>query len=132
MASSAPLAGRAAELNRLHEAAAAARRGQGRIVVLLGEAGIGKSRLVEETLATTGAEGWRVIVGRSYETEQMLALGVWAGAFRAAGLAARRDALADLGAAGRAELARLLPDLADPVVAPAASAARRYDLRVVS
>ena len=96
------------------EAEAAARRGHGRVVVLLGEAGIGKSRLVEETLATTGAEGWRVIVGRSYETEQMLALGVWAGAFRAAGLTVRRDAQADLGAAWRAELARLMPDLADP------------------
>src|SRR5262245_2767468 len=112
--SSAPLAGRAAGLDRLHEAAAAARRGQGRVVVLLGEAGIGKSRLVEEMLATTDAQGWRVIVGRSYETEQMLALGVWAGAFHVAGLTARRDALADLGAAWRAELARFLPDLADP------------------
>jgi DNA-binding SARP family transcriptional activator/tetratricopeptide (TPR) repeat protein len=111
---SAPLAGRAVELDRLHEAATAAQRGHGRVVVLLGEAGIGKSRLVEETLATTGAHGWRVIVGRSYETEQMLALGVWAGAFRAAGLTVRRDAVADLGAAWRAELARLLPDLADP------------------
>jgi DNA-binding SARP family transcriptional activator len=112
--SSAPLAGRAVEVDRLHEAAAAARRSQGRVVVLLGEAGIGKSRLVEETLATTGAGGWRLIVGRSHETEQMLALGVWAGAFRAAGLTVRRDGLADLGAAYRAELARLLPDLADP------------------
>src|SRR5262245_12423151 len=111
--SSAPLAGRAAELDRLHEAAAAARRGQGRVVVLLGEAGIGKSRLVEETLATTGSQGWRVIVGRSYETEQMLALGVWAGAFHAAGLAVGREARAELGTAWRAELARLLPDLAD-------------------
>ncbi|HEY7040331.1 MAG TPA: AAA family ATPase [Methylomirabilota bacterium] len=111
--SSAPLAGRAAELDRLQEAAAAARRGHGRVVVLLGEAGIGKSRLVEETVATTGAEGWRVIVGRSYETEQMLALGVWAGALRTAGPTARREALADLGGAWRAELARLLPDLAD-------------------
>ncbi|HEY7203526.1 MAG TPA: AAA family ATPase [Methylomirabilota bacterium] len=111
---SAPLAGRAGELGRLHEVAAEARRGRGRVVVLLGEAGIGKSRLVEEVLAKTGAEGWRVIVGRSYETERMLALGVWAGAFRAAGLTARREALADLGATWRAELARLLPDLADP------------------
>jgi len=111
--SSAPLTGRAVEVDRLTEAAAAARRGEGRVVVLLGEAGIGKSRLVEETLATTGATGWRVIVGRSYETEQMLALGVWAGAFRAAGLTARPDALADLGPLWRAELARLLPDLAD-------------------
>ena len=110
----APLAGRVGELDRLNEAAAAARRGRGRVVVLLGEAGIGKSRLVDEVLATTGAEGWRVIVGRSYETERMLALGVWAGAFRAAGLADRRETLADLSPAWRAELARLLPDVAEP------------------
>src|SRR4029453_18522175 len=68
--------------------------------------------------------GWPVILGRSYETEQMLALGVWAGAFRAAGLAARRDALADLGAAWRAELARVPPHLPRPH-ARAPRAARR-------
>jgi DNA-binding SARP family transcriptional activator len=111
---SAPLIGRAPELERLSEVAAAARRGHGRVVVILGEAGIGKSRLVEELLALTGARGWRVIPGRSHETERMLALGVWAGSFRAAGLTARREALADLGPAWRAELARLLPDLAEP------------------
>lgn len=128
--SSAPLAGRAVELRRLNEAAVAARRGHGRVVVVLGEAGIGKSRLVEETVARTGAQGWRLIVGRSHETEQMLALGVWAGALRAAGPSARRDELADLGAAWRAELARLLPDLAEPdprTAPPAGSELRLFE-----
>ncbi len=43
-----PLVGRAAELNTLLDAWASARAGGGRAVILQGEAGIGKSRLIEE------------------------------------------------------------------------------------
>ncbi len=109
----APLAGRADELGRLLDEAAGARNGNGHIVALLGEAGIGKSRLVEEIEQTVIAEGWRVIAGRAHETEQMLALGVWAAALRAAGFASPCAAVGELGPAWRSELARLLPDLAE-------------------
>ncbi|HEX5451229.1 MAG TPA: adenylate/guanylate cyclase domain-containing protein, partial [Candidatus Limnocylindrales bacterium] len=43
-----PLVGRAEEMTRLTEALADARLGHGRVVELIGEPGIGKSRLVEE------------------------------------------------------------------------------------
>ncbi|MET0427138.1 MAG: AAA family ATPase [Microvirga sp.] len=43
-----PLVGREAELGRLREAWAGARTGQGRVLSVAGEAGIGKSRLVAE------------------------------------------------------------------------------------
>lgn len=46
----APLVGRAAELAALAAAAGAARRGAGRVVELAGEAGVGKTRLVDELL----------------------------------------------------------------------------------
>ena len=49
--------GRAAELGALRRAASLAERGQGQVVGIVGEAGVGKSRLVRE--ATHALQGWR-------------------------------------------------------------------------
>lgn len=43
-----PLLGRSAELERMQDAAASARAGRGRVIELVGEPGIGKTRLMEE------------------------------------------------------------------------------------
>ncbi|MFE5335882.1 AAA family ATPase [Isoptericola sp. NPDC056573] len=51
-----PLVGRAAELTSLREAFTNARDGSGGVVVVGGEAGIGKTRLVTEFLAEVGTE----------------------------------------------------------------------------
>jgi transcriptional regulator with AAA-type ATPase domain/tetratricopeptide (TPR) repeat protein len=51
--------GRAAELGALRRAATLAERGQGRVVGVVGQAGVGKSRLVHE--ATHGLQGWRLL-----------------------------------------------------------------------
>jgi DNA-binding NarL/FixJ family response regulator len=48
MSTRTPLVGRATELARLNEAAARARGGSGSVLLLAGEAGVGKSRLAEE------------------------------------------------------------------------------------
>ena len=54
----APLVGRDAELRQLHEACIrTAREGRGRVIVLRGEAGIGKTRLIEELEAAAGEAG---------------------------------------------------------------------------
>lgn len=58
----APIAGRAKELQRLHGLLANARAGAGRAILVSGEAGVGKSRLVRE-LAARNAD-WRVLVAR--------------------------------------------------------------------
>jgi DNA-binding NarL/FixJ family response regulator len=50
-----PLVGRAAELDRLGEAAGRAREGSGSLLLLCGEAGVGKSRLMAEA-----ASGWEL------------------------------------------------------------------------
>ena len=54
-----PMVGRGAELDHVVSAAADARRGIGRIVVILGEPGIGKSRLLREAQAAVTEQGTR-------------------------------------------------------------------------
>lgn len=70
----APLVGRDAEMGTLREAFGTVTTGQGRVISVMGEAGLGKSRLVAEFRAELGAEGanadtgWHVGRSLSYET----------------------------------------------------------------
>jgi DNA-binding CsgD family transcriptional regulator len=56
--------GRAAELDELVAAMAQAREGAPSLVLVGGEAGVGKSRLASELTARAGAEGDRILVGQ--------------------------------------------------------------------
>jgi DNA-binding winged helix-turn-helix (wHTH) protein/class 3 adenylate cyclase/tetratricopeptide (TPR) repeat protein len=56
-----PLVGRQPELAALHRALAQARTGQGQVVALVGEAGVGKSRLVAELVQAPPIRGWQVL-----------------------------------------------------------------------
>lgn len=104
--------GRATELARLGEALASARAGRGRVVVVGGEAGIGKTRLIERFTQSLGQD-CRVITGACVE----LSVGELPLAPFVEGLRElvrsippeRRPAL--LGP-GRADLERLVPELA--------------------
>ncbi|MFJ8109091.1 ATP-binding protein [Streptomyces sp. NPDC096132] len=60
--------GRAGELRALGVAARAARHGGG-VVLVTGEAGAGKSALLERLAAVLRADGWAVVVGRCPEYE---------------------------------------------------------------
>jgi adenylate cyclase len=62
---SAPMVGRKAELAKLRQATDALTSGNGQVVVIIGEAGIGKSRLMTEWHASLGREV-RWLEGRSY------------------------------------------------------------------
>jgi class 3 adenylate cyclase/tetratricopeptide (TPR) repeat protein len=53
-----PFVGRQPELEALHQALARAGAGQGQVVALLGEPGVGKSRLVYEFLHAHRTQGW--------------------------------------------------------------------------
>ena len=53
-----PFVGRQPELEALQQALARARTSQGQVVALLGEPGVGKSRLVYEFLHSHSAQGW--------------------------------------------------------------------------
>ena len=45
--------------------------GQGRLMLVTGEAGIGKTRLLTEFTERARAEGWRVLIGHAYDSEGM-------------------------------------------------------------
>jgi DNA-binding SARP family transcriptional activator/tetratricopeptide (TPR) repeat protein len=109
------LIGRAPELKELRGALERACAGQGSVVAVLGEAGIGKTRLLSELIETAEAQGARVLVGRSYESEQVLPFGPWVDAFRTGHAI---DDLRGLAPAWRAELAHLLPELTGADIEP--------------
>jgi DNA-binding SARP family transcriptional activator len=106
-----PLVGRADEVVRLRDLLAATAGGTGQVVAVLGEGGIGKSRLVSELAGDAGRRGHTVLLGRSYESEQILPFGPWVDALRAGRVAEDADLLERLGPTLRSGLARLLPEV---------------------
>ena len=112
-----PLVGRDAERQCLEEAVATGRRG---VVAIVGEAGIGKTRLARELARLAAGAGARVIVGRCHDAERILPFRPWVEALRSGGLAGDPEALAQLAPVWRLELARLFPEIAPeaPAVAP--------------
>src|SRR5262249_13677830 len=59
-----------------------ARTGRGGVVIIEGEAGIGKSRLLTEVVGKASRSGFRVLLGRCHESEQILPFGPWVEALR--------------------------------------------------
>lgn len=72
---SAPLVGRDEELEALEDILDALFSGQGRFVLLAGEAGVGKSRLAAEIAERVRRRGGHVLVGASYEQEGQVPYG---------------------------------------------------------
>ena len=113
------LVGRGDELFRLEDALLAAHRGEGRLIALGGEAGMGKTRLATELARSARRLGWEVLWGACSEAELPLpylplveAIGNYLDGQDVARLAA------SLGSARR-ELAQLYPQLAgDEAIAP--------------
>jgi class 3 adenylate cyclase len=60
-----PFVGRQAELAALHRALAQAAAGQGQVVAVVGDAGVGKTRLFHEFTEASRAQGWLVLESRS-------------------------------------------------------------------
>jgi DNA-binding SARP family transcriptional activator len=126
-----PLVGRDAELAVLNEAAASAIAGSGRIVLVAGDAGIGKTRLVDE-LARRQSDRAVVACGRGVEAGDAPAFWPWAEILRHLADDDRVDLRAALDAR-TADAAALVPTLADsalppaPALAPDAARFQRYD-----
>lgn len=106
-----PLVGRGVEWEALLGAYDAI-HGDGRLVVLEGEAGIGKTRLAEEFAAHARRQGASVITSRCYDGEASLAYAPLVAALRAALVDEERARrLGELPAQWISEAARLVPDL---------------------
>ncbi|HEX2240025.1 MAG TPA: AAA family ATPase [Actinomycetota bacterium] len=112
-----------AELLRLMEKAVA---GQGAVVMIGGEPGVGKTRLAEEILAEAAKRGMLGLVGHCYETESappyVAFVEILESAARGAARSeALREALGDVaGEIARIvpELRRLFPDIPPPLELP--------------
>ncbi|MEW6154510.1 MAG: AAA family ATPase [Actinomycetota bacterium] len=102
------LVGRAAEWAELTRLWEQAEGGRPSLVLVTGEAGIGKTRIVEELGAWCGHRGAVVASGRAYPTEGELGYGVAIDWLRCEVV---YDQLARAGPADRADLGRLLPEL---------------------
>ena len=132
-AAEAPLVGRAAEMAALLEALDDAEAGAGRLVVIAGDAGIGKTRLLAELPRAARQRGCRVLSGHCYQTEQVLPFRPFIEALRQGGLAGEGDAVAGLPPPVRAELARLFPELgAAPTTAATTAEARAWLFEAVA
>jgi DNA-binding SARP family transcriptional activator len=118
-----PMFGRQAELERLRQMLEEAIGGRGQIATVVGEAGIGKTRLASALAADAVARGCRVLIGRSHESDTILPFGPWVDAFRAGELSADEAILGALHPARRAELTRLLPEAGQAGLPPASDSA---------
>ena len=105
--------GRDRELAELVAALDAAFAGSGRLVLLAGEPGIGKSRLADALMEEARSRGASVVAGRSWEAGGAPAYWPWIQALRAHLRETERDALRSQLGAGAADLAQLLPELSE-------------------
>ena len=103
--------GRERELAELEAALADAFAGHGRLVLLAGEPGIGKSRLAEELAARAVRRGAEVLVGRCWEAGGAPAYWPWVQALRPLVADAAPDALREQLGSGAGYVAHLLPDV---------------------
>lgn len=103
--------GRETELNALGQALELARQGRGRCILIAGEAGIGKSRLVAELHSRSTAEQFTVWEGHCFEQDSSYPYAPWIDALRTF-LAPQSPAeTSQLLGSLASELVKLLPEL---------------------
>jgi tetratricopeptide (TPR) repeat protein len=103
--------GRERELDLLRESLAAAMAGQGRLVMLAGDPGIGKTRLAEEFAAHATAKGVCVRWGRCWEGKGAPAFWPWIQILRTQTAASDAEDLQTELGTGAGDVVRLVPDL---------------------
>jgi hypothetical protein len=104
--------GRAAEVDQLMSGLADVLAGRGRLFLVTGEAGIGKTRLADELAARAAAAGARVLWGRCWEGGGAPAYWPWVQVLRAYVRDTPADVLSRHIAAGAADIAPMHADVA--------------------
>jgi DNA-binding SARP family transcriptional activator/RecA/RadA recombinase len=128
------LVGREAQLAALDKALSGAPAGRGRLLLVAGEPGIGKTRLAEEAARRAASQGLQVAWGRCFEGEGAPAFWPWVQIARELLAGVEPEELHRLLGPSSAELSQLLPELkelvpgleAPPVVDLAAARFRLY------
>ena len=106
--------GRTRELSALDDALGDALGGRGRVLLIAGEPGIGKSRLTDELAARARARDAQVLVGRCWEAGGAPAYWPWVQVLRTyVRDSERQSAATQLSAADGDHLVALLPELAE-------------------
>src|ERR671918_879656 len=105
--------GREAELTALVEGLEAARAGEGRLFLLAGEPGIGKSRLADELGSIALDRGARVLWGRCWEAGGAPAYWPWVQSIRALIRGRDPERLERELGAGAADVAQIISELRD-------------------
>jgi len=108
------LVGRDDQLAALDGILAGARGGRGRVVLVAGESGIGKTRLAEEAARRAAAAGMQVAWGRCHEGDGAPTLWPWAQVVRQLAAELGPGQLASLLGPSAGWLGQLMPELAEP------------------
>ena len=105
------LVGRTRQVELLEQALRAAQNGAGRFILLAGEAGIGKSRLVAELRVRATAEQFEILQGHCFEQDISFPYAPWIDALRA--FLAQKSTTETIELLGplASELVKLLPEL---------------------
>lgn len=105
--------GRAEELERLHSALDVVAEGSAAALAIVGDAGIGKTRLLEQLAVAADERGHLVLLGSAAEFERDLPFGVLVDALDDPIRALGADKVQRLGAELQAQLGQIFPALAD-------------------
>ena len=107
------LVGREREMAELRGALAEVRAGHGRMVLVAGEPGIGKTRLARELSEEAQADGWQVLWGRAWEEDGAPSFWPWVQIARAWMSERPLEELSSAVAADAAVIGQLVPELAE-------------------
>ena len=128
--------GRTIEMAQLSAGLARASEGQGRIILLAGEPGIGKTRLWQEFAEDAHSQGATTLYGRCYDGDGAPPYWPWVQALRDHVRSTASDVLVTQLGSGAPELAEVVPQLRDklpglkppaPLESPAQSRFRFFD-----